>query len=491
MSHWILSAQEAAAAVGGRLTVINADPQSIAFSGVGTDTRVDLLGQLFVALKGENHDAHDHLDDAVKNGARGLLIHRPLSPSQKLAWSESGSSGVAVIEVADTLIALQKLGLYWRRKNRALVLGITGTNGKTSTKEFLAAILSSRLSVHASKGSYNNHWGVPLTLLGIRPDHDVAVVEMGMNHLGELKELSALVEADAVVCTMVGRGHLEGVGSIEGVASAKSEIYEFAKPSAAFVFNSDNPHTLKMAERFASSGRKTVLFSESKDQVQLGEQILGVEVKLAVTGSGPRSIQVSGRIGESLQQMEVPVFGRHNVTNLMAASALALVAGLHGDEIFRALSRCRNAWGRSEWRDLSHGARMLFDAYNANPESMKAALENIASLRRSLPRGQAHEQTARVFAVLGDMRELGEHSAKCHEELGRIAGQCKFDGLLFFGKEFSHFERGLKAIDPAVRVEGHREFQRQAWLKLRDDLKPGDIVLVKASRGVGLERVLD
>lgn len=493
-SNWTLSAQEAAAAVDGKLELIGGGGLADSvFHGVGTDTRVDLSTKLFFALVGDAHDAHGFLKDAVQKNAAGLVIHRQLTTEEILLCEQQSQISrmpVAVIVVKDTLLALQQLARHWRMKCPAMILGITGTNGKTSTKEFAAAMISSRFKVQWSKGSFNNHWGVPISLLSIRPDDEVAVIEMGMNHIGELKTLSRLVEANAVVCTMVGRGHLEGVGSVEGVAQAKSEIYSEAPRTATFIFNLDNEYTVSMMARFAArgeegrAGRRTVTFGAAAG-----------DVSLRVTSMDADSIRVEGEIRGVVGQAVVPVYGKHNVTNLMAAASLALVAGMSPQEIWNALPLCRSAWGRNQWVSLKSGARAMFDGYNANPESMQAALENAKLL----------SVQGRRIAVLGEMRELGDFAASAHEELGRLAGDVGFDEVIFVGPSAAHFARGFEMggrSEAAVGARGGAPLGAKSRLKtilsfdpavaadLKMRLVPGDFVLIKGSRGMSLETFL-
>lgn len=482
MSEWSLSVQEAAAAMDGRLELIGGGGlHDLVFRGIGTDTRVELQGLLFFALVGDVHDAHAHLESAIEKGATGLVVHRALNEAERLKIKtrvEATGFPIAVVVVENTLTALQNLSRHWRHKSRALILGITGTNGKTTTKEFTAAMISTRLKVQWSKGSFNNHWGVPISLLSIAPEHDVAVIEMGMNHLGELKALSRMADADAVVCTMVGRGHLEGVGSIEGVARAKSEIYEFAPKRATFVFNLDNAFTKKMMDEFAGpnmdgEGRRKLTFSTQTS----------ADVRLQVDKMTPDSLSISGEIKGVEGQAEIPVFGGHNITNLMAASCLAMAAGLSPQEVWAALPLCRSAWGRNQWVRLKSGARCLFDGYNANPESMTAAIENARLLKKYF--------TGKKIAVLGEMRELGEHAIASHEEIGHLVAQVGFDRVIFQGPSHESFTRaylagGGKGTDLAT----HPEFSAELASQIARELRAEDFVLIKGSRGMSLENFL-
>jgi UDP-N-acetylmuramoyl-tripeptide--D-alanyl-D-alanine ligase len=441
------------------------------FDGIGTDTRADLSAKVFFALKGDAFDAHDFLEAAQKAKAGALVVHR-LPPEPSLSALKAK---VTIVQVGDTLKSLQDLGNFWRKKMKARILGITGTNGKTTTKEFTAAILETKFKVQYSKGSFNNHWGVPISLLSIQPDHEIAVIEMGMNHPGELKDLSAIVEADAVVCTMVGRGHLEGVGSIEGVAKAKSEIYEYAQKAATFIFNMDNEHTRAMEKKFSQGKpRERVLrFSERGSWPD-------VDVQLEVVTAEAEALHIKGQIQGQAGETTVPVFGKHNITNLMTAACFGLLSGMSPDELWRALPKCHTVWGRNQWVNLESGAKALFDAYNANPESMRAAVENFSTLKSE----------GRKIGVFGEMRELGNHAPELHRELGRAVGRAGFDEVLFVGPSQADFATGLKESGFSKNPVLSASYEQNLATKALPMLDPRDIVLIKGSRGMQLEKAL-
>lgn len=446
--------------------------------GVGTDTRIDLSGQAFFALKGESFDANDFLSKAAEAKAAAVVTHKP---SEAEALARASGNEVAVLLVDDTLLALQALGLHWRRKMNAQILGVTGTNGKTTTKEFAAAILSTKFKTQWSRGSFNNHWGVPISLLSIDPSHEVAMIEMGMNHPGELTDLVRIAEPDVVGCTMVGRGHLEGMGTIEGVARGKAEIYERASPRALFIFNVDNEHTHRMMEQAIARDpkRRMLRFGGPRDPGD-ARALEPLDVCLRVERATEESLVVSGHIAGVAGRAEAPVFGAHNVVNLMAASCYALAAGMSASDIWAALPQCRSVWGRNQWVNLEGGPRALFDAYNANPESVRAAVENFAHL----------SIRGRKFAVLGEMREMGEHAAEVHEELGRLAGAAGFEAIAFVGPSGAAFEAGVRAagFKNSLMIADTYEFDLAQQMKPM--LHPDDIILFKASRGVRLEKVL-
>ncbi len=435
------------------------------FSGVGTDTRTDLTGQIFIALKGDSFDAHEFLTEAAAKGAAVLVVHRLPEKAQGLLKT------MTIVEVEDTLLALQNLGNFWRRKMPARVLGLTGTNGKTTTKEFTASLLGANFRVQYSRGSLNNHWGVPLSLLAISPSDQIAVIEMGMNHLGELTRLSSIAEPDVVMVTMVGRGHLEGLGSIEGVAKAKAEVYEAAKKDAQFCFNLDNPFTHKMYERYGSKDRSILTFSGHDPKA---------DVQLQLVSMDEMSLLIRGTIAGAKGEAKIPVFGVQNLTNLMAAATLALAAGMSGEQIWQEFPRCHTVWGRNQWVRLPSGARVLFDGYNANPESMQAALDNFAQL--NCP--------ARKFAVLGEMREMGSHASEVHRAIGERAASCGFSGICFLGPSGASFEAGLKAGGVTKNLFISDTYEQSLASRMLPVLHDKDLVLMKGSRGMQLEKVL-
>ncbi|KHD89203.1 MAG: UDP-N-acetylmuramoylalanyl-D-glutamyl-2, 6-diaminopimelate--D-alanyl-D-alanine ligase [Bdellovibrio sp. ArHS] len=436
------------------------------FQGLGTDTRADLKGQLFLALKGEAFDAHQFLDKAVQQGATGLLVHEDSELVKKLQGQ------VTILKVSDTLKALQQLGTWARRQSKAKVLGITGSNGKTTTKEFTAALIGSAKRVHYNKGSFNNHWGVPFTLLQIPADAEVAVVEMGMNHAGELTELVHIAEPDVVVCTMVGRAHMEFFGSIEKVAEAKEEIYEAADMNTLRIYNLDNPQTHNMYVKAVEKKypREKILTFSSEDP--------RADVHLTISAMNMGELSIKGSIAGKSGSASVQVFGSQNLTNLMAAASLGLAAGLTAEQVWKGLPYCKTNWGRNQLVNLKSGAQMIFDAYNANPDSMKALIDNMKLL--TVP--------GRKVGVFGQMRELGSASASLHEELGTWVGQAGFDKVYFIGDDYEAFGKGLQKAGYKNPSLIEKDFKESSGQDLGRFLQSGDIAVVKASRGTKLER---
>jgi UDP-N-acetylmuramoyl-tripeptide--D-alanyl-D-alanine ligase len=340
-----------------------------------------------------------------------------------------------------------------------------------------------------------------MSLLNMDPGHEIAVIEMGMNHLGELTELNKIAEPDVVMCTMVGRGHLAGLGSIEGVARAKTEIYEHAPESAMMIFNLENEHTRKMYERFSKErpAAKILTFaglqyareqgllhqaqgSHHRAPVTLESATAWPELDVAfeVVSMEPESMHVRGEIQGVGGETDVAVFGRHNITNLMAAAAFGLASGMTPAEIWKALPRCKTVWGRNQWVQLENGARVLFDGYNANPESMSAAVENFAALKAP----------GRKFAVLGEMLEMGEHASEVHRELGAKIAKSGVDGVCFFGASKAEFEAGLKSGGFQKTSFISDRYEHSLAPRMLPVLQVGDIVLMKGSRGMQLEKAL-
>lgn len=440
------------------------------FIGVGSDTRQPLGDQIFFALRGENFDAHNFLRQAVTQGAKCLVVDNENSVTEAL------KATVTIIKVKDTLKALQDMAHYWRKKIKARVFAITGSNGKTTTKEYAATILGTQFKVHYSKGSYNNHWGVPLTLLGASKFDEVIIVEMGMNHPGELTALSKIAEPDVVLCTTVGRAHVGNFdGSQQAVANAKEEIYQ-ANPNAKKIFNYDNEYTNKMFERATrlQGTENTFVFSAFS---------AGSEVSLRASHMTLEGLKIMGHIAGVKNEVSVPIFGRHNVVNLMAAASMAVVMKMEPEHVWAALPKCRAQWGRGQLLKLQNKTTVLFDAYNANPDSMAMLIKNIFEI--NMP------ESARKIAVLGEMLELGSEADRLHEELGEMIGNTDFAVIWFMGPSFRSFEAGIKKSSYSKKLIVSNSYEQDVAKNLYSMLHPLDVVVIKGSRGMKLERVLN
>ena len=439
---------------------------SQSFQGVGSDTRVDLTGQLFFALKGDAFDAHQFLGKAVAQGAAGLVIH------QETPELASLKNQVTIIKVEDTLRALQDLAHAQRMKSKSIIVGITGSNGKTTSKEFSGAVISSARQVHLPKGSFNNHWGVPFTLLAEPEGTQVSLIEMGMNHAGEIQRLCEIADPDIVVVSMVGRAHIEHFGSIEKISEAKEEIYRFARPEAIRIYNLDNEQTAQMHSRAAKEfpkARKILTFSSVNSKADVFFQIEELDMS---------SISLKGKIAGVEGAAKVPVFGEQNLTNLMVAASCALAVGLTSQEIWSALPRCKTNWGRNQLVHLKNGAELLFDAYNANPDSMKALLANVKLLKT---KGQK-------IGVFAQMLELGDLSSSLHQELGEWVGRAGFDAVWFYGADSIAFERGIRSSNFSKKLIVSKTYEESLASQVGSMIHELDTVLVKGSRGMKLER---
>lgn len=437
------------------------------FTGFGTDTRKDLTGQLFIALKGDSFDAHQFLDKAVQSGAAALMVHE--LPPQFSYLKEK----VTVLLVPDTLKALQNFAAEYRKTLKTKIIGITGSNGKTTTKEFTAQILNQYKKTHYSQGSFNNHWGVPMTLLNIPEDAAFAVVEMGMNHAGEITELVKIADPDITVCTMVGTAHLGFFGTTANIAKAKSEIYLDSRADTIRIFNQDQELTFDMMYPVAKK------FPESR-MLSFSEKNREADVFLKIEELGMKEIKVSGLIATVPGTAAVPVFGKQNLTNLMAAATIAYVCGMAPEKIWTALQQCKTSWGRNQFIGTKSGAEILFDGYNANPDSMHALLENVPLLKCS----------RKKIGVFGQMKELGELATTAHTEIGEAAGRAGFTEIYFIGEDHAAFKAGVQKsgfqnpafIEPA--------FSDELGKKLGASIGHGDIVVIKGSRGAETERFI-
>lgn len=439
------------------------------FRGVGTDTRHSLQGQIFIALAGDKFDAHQFLSQAVEKGAHCLVVHKDVPEIASLKKS------VSIVKVKNTLVALQALAKAWRRTLKGKVVGITGSNGKTSTKEFAASILAKKFKVHYSKKSFNNHWGVPMTLLDAPKDSEVIICEIGMNHSGEITNLSKISLPDIVLCTMVGRAHIGNFdGKIQLVANAKEEIY-LANPKAVKIFNCDNEYTMKMFDRVSKlqGTEKTIVFSSFS---------AGAEVSLRGTHIGLDGLQLTGHIGGVKSEAKIPVFGRQNVNNLMAAACIGLAMKMEPEVIWNAFGECRSEWGRNQIVKIPSGTTVLFDAYNANPDSMAALVRNLFEV--NLP------AEAKKVAVFGEMLELGKETTESHRALGEMVGNTDFEVVWFMGPSNAAFSEGFKKSSDKKTLIVSSAYEEVLAKKVSSMLNPSDVVVIKGSRGMRLEQVL-
>jgi UDP-N-acetylmuramoyl-tripeptide--D-alanyl-D-alanine ligase len=431
--------------------------------GVSIDSRTIKKGELFVAIKGERFDGHDFVPEVIKNGAWGALVDR-----SELETNYASLGGLRnILAVEDTIFALQEMSQMHRKKFDIPVIGITGSNGKTTTKEMLASILKQRGAVLKNEGNLNNHIGVPLTLLKLEPRHKSAAVEMGMSALGEIDALARLVSPDVGVITNIGPAHLEFLGTMDIVAQAKAELLGNLKMGGIAVLNADDRYFTTLMDKY--DGRVLSFGIENK-----------ADVSAAGIRQGKDFTDMTIEADDSRVNVRLPVVGKHNIYNALAAAAAATAVGMPLDAVKYGLEDFSPVAMRSELKQVK-GRTVLADYYNANPGSMQAALETLISLRAG------HKSVA----VLGDMLELGNTATGAHRDIGRTVAHLGVDVLITIGSLAIHINEGAleegMPKDQVVAAGSHTE----AAALLRQRSKNGDIVLIKGSRGMKMEKILE
>lgn len=416
-----------------------------ALAGIATDSRVIAPGSCFVALAGERFDAHDFLDEAVAAGAAALVVS---------GAPPAGAFTIPVYIVDDTLVALGDLARYRRRSWGMRVVGVAGSNGKTSTKELLAGALGAAFTVHATHGNLNNRIGVPLTLLALPDDADVAIVELGTSIPGEIALLRDIAEPDIAVVTSIAEEHLEGFGSLAGVLQEESAVLD----GVACAVIPAHEHALEAIAR--RTARRVVTAGLDAGDVHASSW------RLAADGTG---IAVVGGV-----TVQSPLRGVHNVRNMLLALAVASELGVSIGNAARGIARLTPPSMRSSWERIG-GSLVINDAYNSNPGSALAALEMLGAA----PGGVK-------VAVLGTMRELGDSAQRCHDEIARAAVASDATIIAGLGDFADAFAR-VAPEDPRVVTAADVD---ALWCALAPRLAPGATILLKASRGVRLERIL-
>jgi UDP-N-acetylmuramoyl-tripeptide--D-alanyl-D-alanine ligase len=419
-------------------------------AGWSIDTRTLQPGDLFFALRGPRHDGHDHVRAALARGAAGAVVERVVDDAGPL------------LLVDDTLAALQRLAARARRDWGGRVVGVTGSAGKTTTKDMIAQLLATAIPTGKTIGNYNNHFGVPLSILRLPAESRAAVLEMGMNHAGEIRALAAIARPNAGVVTNVGFAHVEFFESIDGVAAAKRELIESLPPDGIAVLNADDARVAAFAS--AHPGR-TITYGLS-DEADVHPDALE-------SGSGATRFRVHGR------WYETSLTGRHNLANWMAALAVARAFGIDGAGFATAIRQFRAAGMRCERLEYE-GAVLWNDCYNANPEAMRSMLDVLAAT-----------PARRRIAVLGEMLELGRETEPLHREIGRYAAERGIDVLIGVRGAARHMtEEAMRAGLPGGAALFF-DTPEAAGDFVRDLLHEGDAVLFKGSRGVEVERALE
>lgn len=446
-----MTLQEIAEAVDGKL---NHDSK-LSVDEISTDTRKISPGCLYLALSGERFDGHDFIEKAFEAGALVAISSREMKTEHP------------VILVEDTRLALGRLAAYYKEKHSLFTVGVTGSVGKTSTKEMIAAVLSRKYRVHKTQGNFNNDIGLPMTLLGIEPAHTAAVIEMGMSALGEISYLSKLAQPDLAVITNIGVSHLENLGTRENILKAKLEILDGMKPDGKIVLNGDNDMLKTLEEAELLKDRAVWFGLEARQGMVWAENVLEENDSTYFTFvyQGKRYPAV------------LPAIGIHNVYNALAGFCVGILSGIAPEEIVEAVKGYQNAGMRQSIQEYD-GIKVIADCYNASPDSMRSALDVIRKV----------ECGGKRFAVLGDMLELGPKSAELHFEVGRLAAQAGLNGLICCGEQSAEIARG--AEEHGLKTVFHTVRKAEAAEWLQENLRKGDAVIFKASRGMKLEELI-
>ncbi|QQZ09170.1 UDP-N-acetylmuramoyl-tripeptide--D-alanyl-D-alanine ligase [Heyndrickxia vini] len=426
-------------------------------NGVCIDTRKLQPGNLFIPFKGQNVDGHKYVEDAIKNGASGAFWQKdvPNPPSH-----------LPIIVVENTETALQELARNYRSELTIKVVGVTGSNGKTTTKDIITAVLSEKYAVQKTEGNFNNHLGLPITILSLNEETDVAVLEMGMSARGEIEFLTKMAKPDIAIITNIGEAHLQDLGSREGIAEAKLEITKGLSKDGLFIYIGDEP-LLKDREQLYKNFRvKTFGKAKSND-------VFPTYIEKEDNGS-KFSINIAPD-----KNFFLPVLGEYNVLNALAGIIAALELDLSMEEIESGLKSLKLSSMRMELHSGINGTKVINDAYNASPTSMKAAIHMLENL----------DQDARKIVVLGDMLELGENEIQFHKEVGSTINQDKIHYVFTYGDLGKHIaESALEKFTPE-RVFNFSDKQDLIH-SLKSVIKGNEWILVKGSRGMKLEEVV-
>lgn len=417
-------------------------------SGVEIDSRKIEAGDLFVAIPGERVDGHKFISDVLKKGASAALSEQKLEDVQG-----------PYILVESTVAAMKKLAEWYRNSLDIKVVGITGSVGKTSTKEMIASVLSTKYNVLKTEGNFNNGIGLPLTIFKIEEEHQVAVLEMGISEFGEMHELAGMAQPDICVITNIGLCHLENLKTRDGILKAKTESFAHMKPGGIAILNADDD---KLSTVVAVNGKAPVFYGIA------GRTLAEAQVYASeITDHGLEGMEADLHLQEGIVHAYIPIPGEHNVYNALAAACVGEELGLTTDEIKEGIAKATTISGRTNIVKVN-GMTVIDDCYNANPVSMKASLDVLS------------KGTGRRIAVLGDMGELGENEKALHYEVGEYAGTLPIDILFCAGVLSAQTAAGAKKSNPDLAI--HYYEKREAMTEsLLDCIQSGDTILIKAS----------
>lgn len=418
-----------------------------------TDNRQVQSGGMFVAIRGERVDGNRFIPSAYEAGALCCLSENPPEDETK-----------PYIQVSSCLQALKDMAAYYRMQYPVKIIGVTGSVGKTTTKEMLASVLSECYVVHKTQGNFNNEIGVPLTLFGLREEHEVAIVEMGISDFGEMSRLTAIAKPDLCVITNIGQCHLEQLGDLDGVLRAKTEIFEGLSEQGKAYLNGDDEKLLTVQE---VHGKQPVFFGIDQQNTVYPRQI----VSRGLAGTDFELVTPDGAVS-----VRVPVPGRHMLINALAAAAVGRELGLSLEEIASGIGAFRPVEGHGSILETERFT-IMYDCYNANPVSMKAGFDVLA------------EVSGRKVAIIGDMFELGQQEQQMHFDTGVYAAEKGLDLIVAIGSLAKQYEIGIRSVNPAQNL-CYFTTKEDAVEQLPSLLKSGDSILVKASHGMHLEKIV-
>jgi UDP-N-acetylmuramoyl-tripeptide--D-alanyl-D-alanine ligase len=431
--------------------------ENVEIKGVAIDSRKIKKGNLFIPFKGENADGHRFVEDAINNGAAAALWQKDV-PNPPL--------DLPVLIVEDTLTALQELARSYRNELNIKIVGITGSNGKTTTKDMTANLLSLKYKVQKTEGNFNNHIGLPLTVLSLKPDTELAVLEMGMSGRGEIEFLTKLARPNAVIITNIGESHLLDLGSREAIADAKLEIIKGLEEGGLIVYHGDEPLLKERLENYSGNAIiKTFGRSEKND-------LYPIEIRQYDNGN-------QFKINAADEVFSLPVLGTHNVLNALAAMLTAQHFGVPFEKMNEGFASLKLTNMRMEIVEGKNGEKIINDAYNASPTSMNAAVELVSNLSGYKTK----------ILVLGDMLELGPQEEQFHYNVGANLDPEKVDYVFTYGKLGSHIAEGAKSVLPEERVFSFLD-KNSLINELTNYTNSDTLILVKASRGMKLEDVV-
>jgi UDP-N-acetylmuramoyl-tripeptide--D-alanyl-D-alanine ligase len=428
----------------------------ISIDKISTDSRTLKRGELFVALRGENFDAHNFVESAAKAGAAGAIVHSN--------WMGKIPANFALVRTEDTLQAYQNLAANYRNSLSLKVVAITGSNGKTSTKDFTAAVLGRRFRVTKTQGNFNNHVGLPRTMLEATSQDEVAVWEIGMNHPGEVAVLAKLAAPDAAIITNVGVAHIEFMGSREAIAVEKGALAQAVGPEGTVILNADDPFSKSIAARTSA---KVILAGTTEGTVRASE------ITQSANGTDFTILEGAHRC-----RAQLPVPGLHMVQNALLGVAAGRIFGLSLEDCAAGLAAAPLTKARLQIKEI-HGVQFIDDSYNANPDSMKAALRTLVEL----------DADGKRIAVLGEMRELGDESERSHCEVGETAAVLGVDHVIAIGNVAAAISNAAEraGLGNSRAVNSTTE-AAEILVKIAE---PGDLVLIKGSRAARTERVME